>query len=72
MPKLTALITLPLLTAYLTVEEYGQYDLVLTLVSLLLPAITLEIKTAAFRFLIEYRENIEKQKRLYLLYMYLQ
>lgn len=63
-PKITSLITLPLLTAYLTIEEYGSFDLILTLVSLILPAVTLEIKAAAFRFLIEYRKNIEKTKQI--------
>ncbi len=56
-PKLAVFITLPILTGYLTQTEYGTYDLVLTLVSLLLPAATLQIQTAAFRFLIEKRDN---------------
>src|SRR5699024_2402340 len=40
--------------------EYGTYDLILTLVSLLLPAATLQIQTAAFRFLIEKRDRLEE------------
>lgn len=32
LPKLTTIITLPLLTGYLTQAEYGIYDLITTLV----------------------------------------
>lgn len=60
LPKLTTLITLPLLTQYLTKTEYGTYDLMATLVSLLLPAATLQIQSAAFRFLIACRNSKEK------------
>lgn len=63
-PKIASLITLPLLTGYLTTEEYGSYDLILTLVSLILPAATLQIQTAAFRFLVEHRKNNEKKKSI--------
>lgn len=60
LPKFLALITLPIVTAQLTKAEYGTYDLITTLVSLVLPAITLQIQSAAFRFLIDCRNN---QKR---------
>lgn len=57
LPKLASFITLPILTGYLTQVEYGTYDLITILVSLLLPAATLQIQTAAFRFLIDVRDN---------------
>ncbi|MCM1308225.1 MAG: oligosaccharide flippase family protein [Butyrivibrio sp.] len=60
-PKLAIFITLPILTACLTKEEYGTYDLMVTMVSLILPAATLQIQSAAFRFLIDVRED-EKEK----------
>lgn len=63
-PKLASLITLPLLTGYLSSEEYGSYDLILTLVSLILPAVTLQIQAAAFRFLVEHRKSTEKKKSI--------
>ncbi|WP_141694375.1 oligosaccharide flippase family protein [Desulfosporosinus sp. BG] len=62
LPKVVAFITLPILTAYLTQAEYGTYDLVTILATLLLPAVTLQIQTAAFRFLIDNRNNEEKVK----------
>lgn len=64
-PKIASLITLPLLTGYLTTEEYGSYDLILTLVSLILPAATLQIQTAAFRFLVEHRKIMRRKKHNY-------
>lgn len=59
----TQLITfflLPVYTAVLTKEEYGIVDLFNTLISLLLPIVTLQIEQGVFRYLIECREN---QKR---------
>lgn len=63
-PKVAIFITLPLLTAYLTQAEYGTYDLVLALVSLLLPAATLQIQSAAFRFLMEVRSDEDEKKSI--------
>lgn len=57
LPKIASFITLPLLTGYLTKDEYGTYDTILVLVSLLLPALTLQIQTAAFRFLIDVKND---------------
>lgn len=59
-PKMVIFITLPILTFYLTQDEYGTYDLVLTLVALLLPAATLQIHSAAFRYLIDAKDDDEK------------
>lgn len=63
-PKVTSLITLPILTAMLSKEEYGTYDLVGVLVSLLLPVATLQIQSAAFRFLIESRDSRERSNQI--------
>ena len=43
LPKFAALVTLPILTGYLTKEEMGTYDLVTVLVSLILPSATLKL-----------------------------
>lgn len=64
LPKLAGFITLPILTYYLSKEEYGTYDLVTLLVSLYLPELTLQIKTAAFRFLLDVRNDKDKQIRI--------
>ncbi len=63
-PKLATLITLPIVTACLSKADYGTYDLVLILVFLFLPVATLQIQTAAFRYLIEARGDIKRQKTI--------
>ena len=60
LPKLTTLITLPILTGYLTKAEYGIYDLINTLVSLVIPLVTMKLEMATFRFLIDHRKDKEK------------
>ena len=63
----TQLITfflLPVYTAILSNEEYGVVDLLNTLTSLLLPIVTLQIEQGIFRYLIDCRENNEKQIKL--------
>ena len=64
LPKLASFITLPILTGCLTKEEYGTYDLITVLVSLMLPAATLQIQAAAFRFLIEVRHDEKEIKTI--------
>ncbi len=64
LPKIVSLVTLPIVTARLSKGEYGTYDLVLTLVMLLMPVATLQIQSAAFRFLIDYRDNKEKSSEV--------
>lgn len=64
LPKLTALVTIPIITGHLTKVEYGTYDLITTLVELLLPVVTLQIQSAAFRFLIDCRDNEQDKKRV--------
>lgn len=63
-PKLITVFITPILTARLTKGEYGSYDLVITLVALLLPATTLQISSAAFRFLIDQKNNSLKCKKI--------
>lgn len=64
LPKLASFVTLPILTGCLTQEDYGIYDLITVLVSLLLPAATLQVQTAAFRFLIDVRGDNRKVKEI--------
>ena len=63
-PKLIALIILPILTANLSKREYGTYDLITTLVMLVIPITTLQIQSAAFRFLIDCRGDHERSSRI--------
>ncbi|MBE6876497.1 MAG: hypothetical protein E7496_07210 [Ruminococcus sp.] len=59
-PQLISFITIPILTAKLTKTEYGYYDLIATLVMLVIPIATLQIQSAAFRFLIDCRGDKER------------
>lgn len=61
-PKIVHFITLPILTAYLSKENYGYYDLITTAVAFFVPVVTLQIQSAAFRYIIEYRDNEEEKK----------
>ena len=62
LPRLATFVSLPIITSGLTKEEYGLYDLVLVLVSLLLPAVTIQIHTSAFRFLIETKDESDDKR----------
>lgn len=64
LPKISWLVTLPIITAMLTKEEYGTYDLITTLVSLFLPVATLQVQTAAFRFLIDCDGDVKGKKKI--------
>ncbi|MBQ8962112.1 MAG: oligosaccharide flippase family protein [Ruminococcus sp.] len=64
LPKLASFITLPILTGCMTKEEMGNYDLITVLVSLILPTATLQIQSAAFRFLIDIRKDEKKIKAI--------
>ena len=56
-PKIIAMITLPILTKSFSTEEYGIYDLLISLASLALPLMTLLIQQAVFRFIIEEKDK---------------
>ena len=64
LPQLMSLITLPILTAFMTKAEFGTYDLINTVVSLIMPIITIRMESAAFRFMIEYRNDQEKSSQV--------
>lgn len=64
LPRLFALISVPILTACLSKAEYGTYDLISILETLFLPIATIQIQTAAFRFLIENRGELNKEKEI--------
>lgn len=64
LPQLTAFITLPILTACLTKSDYGTYDLIATLIMLVIPIATLQIQSAAFRFLIDCRNEYNKSSEI--------
>lgn len=52
---------LPLYTAKLTTEEYGNFDYVTTIASFLVPLMTMLMEESMFRFLIDSRTDEEKE-----------
>lgn len=58
--KMITFFMLPLYTRYLTTSEYGQSDLISTLVSLLTPILTLSVIDAVFRFAMDKESDNKK------------
>jgi len=59
-PKVVAMLTLPILTRYLHEREYGVYELANSMISLILPLMTLQIQQIAFRYLVVSKEKEDK------------
>ena len=55
--QIVSFLLLPLYTSILTAEEYGIYDLIITIATFLLPIITLLMQESMFRFLIDYMQK---------------
>ncbi len=51
-PKFIGLITLPIATRNLSTGEYGTYDIIVSVASILIPVLTLQIQQGAFRYLL--------------------
>ncbi len=64
LPKFASIITIPIISEFLTKVEYGTYDLITSLVSLLLPVVTLQIQSGVFRFIIDCRDDSVKRKQV--------
>ena len=62
--QLISFFLLPLYTAILSTSEYGVVDLMNTIVSLLLPVVTLQTEQAVFRELVNERGNLGRSKRI--------
>ena len=60
-PKAISLIVLPLLTSYLSTTQYGTYDLILSVASLLLPIASMQIQQAVYRYLLTAKTYEEKE-----------
>lgn len=59
--QIVSFLLLPLYTSILTTEEYGTYDLILTIATFVLPFITLLMEESMFRFLIDCKNNNQKK-----------
>lgn len=61
--KCISFFMLPLYTSILSTIQYGTVDLISTYTSLIIIILTLQFEQGVFRFLIESRNNIKKQKQ---------
>ena len=59
--QLLSLLLLKFVTGNITPEEYGIYDLVISISNLVVPVVTLQIADALFRFVIRARDDSEKK-----------
>lgn len=64
LPKVCSYLVLPILTLNIDSADYGTYDLFITIVAFILPITTLQIQSAAFRYIIDARENRSDQVSL--------
>lgn len=61
--KIFTFFLLPLYTAVLTTEDYGNIDILQSTIQLAIPIITLQLSAAVFRFLIE-RKTVEDKSKV--------
>lgn len=69
--QLLTFFLLPLYTAKLATGDYGVIDLIISYVQLLVPVITIQLEMAAFRFLIDARDDDLEKKKIITNIMYL-
>lgn len=62
--QLIGFLLLPLYTYYLNPSEYGFVDLAVVYISLLAPALTLQLEMASFRYLVDARSNEKERTRV--------
>ena len=60
--KVLAFIVIPLFSKWLSVEDYGTFDLYSTYIMLLIPVLTLSCGEAVFRFLIDTKNDDERNR----------
>lgn len=60
--QIISVLLLPLYTSILSTQEYGTYDLMITISTFLTPFITLLMEESMFRFLID-AENIDERRK---------
>lgn len=62
--QMSAFLLLPLYTYFLSPGEYGLADLVITYLIIAVPALTLQLELAAFRFLIDARDKPSEKTKV--------
>ncbi len=60
--KLMAFFLIPIYTIYISTEIYGKYDLISSIISLVVPLIFFQIWDGLFRFIYDYKTDKDKYK----------
>lgn len=63
--QFVSFLLLPLYTALLSPEDYGIFDLMNTYISILVPLFNWQFENGLFRFMMDCRDNLQKQKILF-------
>ena len=58
--KLVSILLLPIYTSKLLPEQYGEYDLVITLVNLFTPVAFFQIWEGMYRYAFDYKNAVDK------------
>lgn len=59
--QIVSFLLMSLYTAKLTTEQYGNYDLIITIITFLTPIITLTLEESMFRFLIDAKDKRDEK-----------
>lgn len=59
--QIVSFLLMSLYTAKLTTEQYGNYDLIITIITFLAPVITLTLEESMFRFLIDAKDKKDEK-----------
>ena len=59
--QIVSFLLVSLYTAKLTTEQYGNYDLIITIITFITPFITLTLEESMFRFLIDAKSKKEEK-----------
>lgn len=68
--QIVSFLLLPLYTTYLSTEQYGIYDFIVTIAIFLTPIIGLTLEESMFRFLIDAKDNVEKKSIISQTFLY--
>ena len=63
--QFVSFLLVPFYTFVLDTHEYGLVDLIITYIGLVVPILTIQLEMAMFRFLIDCRDSIEEQKKIF-------
>lgn len=60
--KLLSFLLIPLYTSYISTSDYGEYDIIVSVMSLFVPIIFFQVWDAIFRFTYDYEKKDDKYK----------